>query len=116
VQVGCCPPGWLPPPFVQDGGCAGVILAAAGVASDETSIDTDSVTAIAASAANVTLLVFMSNSGMKGKVNKTISILYKSNIILMPNLNVLSVYWGRNQKCIRKRISPHSWPKSSAHV
>lgn len=38
----------------------GVILAAAGVASDETSIDTDSVTAIAVSAANVTLLVFIS--------------------------------------------------------
>jgi hypothetical protein len=59
-QFGCCPPGSLPPPFVQDGGCAGVILAWTGVASDETSIATDSVTAMAASAVNVTLCLFMS--------------------------------------------------------
>jgi hypothetical protein len=59
-QFGCCPGGSLLPFGVShDGGCAGVILAAAGVASDETSIDTDSATAIAASAANVTLFVFI---------------------------------------------------------
>jgi hypothetical protein len=58
-QFGCCPPGSLPPPFVQDGGSAGVILAWTGVAIDETSIATDSVTAMAASAANVALCMFM---------------------------------------------------------
>jgi hypothetical protein len=60
-QFGCCPPGSLPPPFVQDGGSAGVILAWTGVASDETIIATDNVTAMAASAANVILCVFMLN-------------------------------------------------------
>jgi hypothetical protein len=38
-----------------------LILAATGAATDETSIATDSATAIAASAANVTLLVFISS-------------------------------------------------------
>jgi hypothetical protein len=50
---------------VHDGGVPGVpgvILAWTGVASDETSIATDSVTAMAASAVNVTLCVFMSKS------------------------------------------------------
>jgi hypothetical protein len=48
--------------FVQLGGVPGVpgvILACTGVAIDETSIATDSVTAIAASAANVTLRVYI---------------------------------------------------------
>jgi hypothetical protein len=43
----------------HDGGCAGVIFAATGVATDETSIATDIVTAIAASATKVSLCVFI---------------------------------------------------------
>lgn len=59
MHDGCCPPGWLPPPFVQETSVVtGVILACTGVASDETSVATDSATAMAASAANVTLCVF----------------------------------------------------------
>ena len=59
-QVGCWPPGWWPLGFVHDGGVPGVpgvILACTGVASDETSIATDSVTAMAASAVNLTLFM-----------------------------------------------------------
>jgi hypothetical protein len=59
-QFGCCPGGRLPLGFSQDGGCAGVILAWTGAATDETIMATDSATAMAASAANVTLCVFMS--------------------------------------------------------
>src|SRR5215208_5283838 len=58
---GCCPGGRLPLGFSQDGGCAGVILAWTGAATDETIMATDSATAMAATAANVTLCVFMSN-------------------------------------------------------
>jgi hypothetical protein len=54
-HTGCCPGGRLPPGFSQ---FAGVILAAAGVASDETSITTDSATAAAANATNVVLCSF----------------------------------------------------------
>jgi hypothetical protein len=61
VHVGCCPPGSLPPLFSQDGGCAGVILAWTGAATDETSMATDSATAMAASAANVSLCVFITS-------------------------------------------------------
>jgi hypothetical protein len=57
LHTGCCPPGCWPPPFVQ---FAGEILAATGAATDETSIAADSTTAIAASAANVALFVFIS--------------------------------------------------------
>jgi hypothetical protein len=61
VHDGCCPPGELPPPFVQPVSVVtGVILAATGAATDDTSMATDSATAIAASAVNVTLCVFMS--------------------------------------------------------
>jgi hypothetical protein len=64
LHTGCCPPGSLPPPFVQDGSD---ILAWTGVASDETSIATDSVTAMAASAANVTLFMFTLNIAQRVK-------------------------------------------------
>jgi hypothetical protein len=60
VHDGCCPPGGLPPPFVQPVSVVtGVILAATGAATEDTSMATDSATAIAASAANVTLCAFM---------------------------------------------------------
>src|SRR5215212_7443815 len=65
VHDGCCPPGELPPPFVQAVSVVtGVILAWTGAATDETSMATDSVTAMAASAANVTLCVFMSQHNL----------------------------------------------------
>jgi hypothetical protein len=63
-HTGCCPPGSLPPPFVQDGSD---ILAWTGVAIDETIIATDSVTAMAASAANVALCMFMLNIAQRVK-------------------------------------------------
>jgi hypothetical protein len=56
---GCCPPGGWPPGFVQETSTED-ILAWTGAASDETSMATDSAAAIAASAANVTLCVFIS--------------------------------------------------------
>jgi hypothetical protein len=65
LHVGCCPPGSLPAGLSHDGG---VILAWTGVASDETSIATDSVTAMAASAANVTLCMFMLNIVQRVKI------------------------------------------------
>ena len=60
LQFGCWPPGSWPPRFSHDGGVGGVpgvILACTGVASDENSIATDSVTAMAASAVNLTLFM-----------------------------------------------------------
>jgi hypothetical protein len=57
-HTGCCPPGCCPPLFTQ---FAGDILACTGAATDDTIMATDSATAIAASAVNVTLCVFMSN-------------------------------------------------------
>lgn len=51
LQVGCCPGG----SFSEEVSQAGRILAATGVATDDTSSAADSVTAIAASAANVSL-------------------------------------------------------------
>ena len=78
---GCCPGGLWPARFLatscrpsplHSGCCRGclcpeevsqacLILAATGAATNETSIATDSAPAIAASAANVTLLVFISS-------------------------------------------------------
>ena len=54
---GYCPGGLWPEEVSQ----ACLILAATGAATDETSIATDSATAIAASAANVTLFVLISS-------------------------------------------------------
>ena len=64
-HVGCCPPGWLPPPFVQETSVVtGLILAATGAATDETSMATDIATAMAASAAKVSVCVFMSQHSL----------------------------------------------------
>jgi hypothetical protein len=54
--MACCPGGLCPEEVSQT--C--LILAATGAGTDETSIATDSATAIAASAANVTLFVLIS--------------------------------------------------------
>jgi hypothetical protein len=54
---GCCPGGSCPEEVSQ----ACLILAATGAATDETRIATHSATAIAASAANVTLFVLISS-------------------------------------------------------
>ena len=57
-QDGCCPPGCWPAGFVQEVSTE-LILAATGAATDETSMATDSAAAMAASATNVTLCVFI---------------------------------------------------------
>ena len=65
LHSGCCPGGSCPEEVSQ----ACLILAATGAATDQTSIATDSTTAIAASAANITLFVLISSHNITDYVD-----------------------------------------------